>query len=114
MSPGWYLARLLIDIQALAQMPQRKASAKKPSTRKPKSSTSKTSRGIGIDSAIRLTAAEKRRMDNEAAMYQAQEDLRILRASREIMSDSSRMKRAQALIDEEVRALQSVKPKRSA
>jgi hypothetical protein len=53
-------------------------------------------------------------MDNETAMYQAQEDLRILRASREIMSDSSRMKRAQALIDEEVKALQSVKSKKGA
>lgn len=102
---------LLTDIQVLAQMPQRKASAKKSSTKKPKSSASKASRGTGIDSAIRLTAAEKRRMDNETAMYQAQEDLRILRASREIMSDSSRMKRAQALIDQEMKALQSVKSK---
>lgn len=105
---------LLIDIRVLAQMPQRKASAKKSSAKKPKSSASKTSRGIGIDSAIRLTAAEKRRMDNETAMYQAQEDLRILRASREIMSDSGRMKRAQTLIDQEVKALQSVKSKRGA
>lgn len=95
-------------------MPQRKASAKKSSTKKSKSSASKTSPGIGVDSAIRLTAAEKRRMENESAMYQAQEDLRILRASREIMSDSSRMKRAQALIDQEVKALQSVRPKRGA
>ncbi len=105
---------LPMDIRAPAQMPQRKTSARKSSTKKPKLSASKTSRGTEIDSAIRLTAAEKRRMDNETAMYQAQEDLRILRASREIMSDSSRMKRAQALIDEEVKALQSVKSKKGA
>jgi hypothetical protein len=44
------------------------------------------------------------------ALWQAQDDLRILRASQEIASDSGRMKRAQALIEQEIKALRSVKP----
>jgi hypothetical protein len=92
-------------------MPQKKAPSKKAPTKKPRASSSGSSRGVGVakDLAIRLTAAEKRRMEQENAVWQAQDDLRILRASQEITADSARMERAQALIDQEMKALQSVK-----
>lgn len=81
-------------------MPPKKPSTKRSSTKKPRASS------IQAEPALRATAAEKRNM----ALWQAQDDLRILRVSQEIANDSGRMKRAQALIEQEIKALRSVKP----
>lgn len=106
-----HVATIEQETRAAITMPQKKVSAKKTPTKKPRASSSGSLRGVGVakDSAIRLTAAEKQKMESESAAWQAQDDLRILRASREIMADGARMKRAQALIDQEIKALQSVK-----
>lgn len=84
-------------------MPPKKPSTKRSPAKKPRASS------VQAESALRvrgLSAAEKQNM----ALWQAQDDLRILRASQEIANDSGRMKRAQALIEQEIKALRSVKP----
>lgn len=58
---------------------------------------------------MRITAAERRKIEKESAMWQAQDDLRALRASQEIMADTNRMKRVEVLINQEMKALQSAK-----
>jgi hypothetical protein len=65
---------------------------------------------LGTESVPGTSAAEKRKM----ALWQAQDDLRTLRASQEITNDSGRMKRAEALIRQEMQALESVKLKKRA
>lgn len=87
--------------------------AKKPATKKA-ATKRRASVGSKNDAVMRMTAAEKRKMDEENAKWQAQDDLRILRASQEIQSDPERIKRAKALIDQEMQALKSVKLKRVA
>jgi hypothetical protein len=84
-------------------MPPKKPSTKKSPPKKPRVSSAQAESALRITG---ITAAERRNM----ALWQAQDDLRVLRASQEIANDSGRMKRAQALIEQEIKALRSVKP----
>ena len=79
--------------------------AKKPATKKPAAKRKPTATRTN---SIGVTAAEARRMKEQEAKWQAQDDLRILRNSQEILVDPQRMKRAQALADEEMKALKAV------
>lgn len=78
---------------------------KKPATKKP---AAKRKPAATRANSIGLTTAEVRRMKEQEAKWQAQEDLRILRNSQEILVNPQRMKRAQALADEEMKALKAV------
>jgi hypothetical protein len=86
-------------------MKAKKPATKKPATKKPAAKRKPTATRVNT---IGMTAAEARRMKEQEAKWQAQEDLRILRNSQEILVDPQRMKRAQALADEEMKALKAV------
>jgi succinate dehydrogenase/fumarate reductase flavoprotein subunit len=90
-------------------MKSKKPAAKKAATKKPATKSRAVAETIR---PVSMTAAERKRMQEEEARWRAQDDLRILRSSQEIMSDPARIKRAQALADEEIRALKSVKSKK--
>ena len=51
-------------------------------------------------------------MEKEEVRWRAQDDLRALRAAEEIRRDPKRLKQVESLVEEEMKALKSIKPKK--
>lgn len=94
---------------AILAMKAKKSATKKSAAKKPATKSRAVAETV---KPVSISASERKRIQEEEARWRAQDDLRILRSSQEIMSDPARIKRAQALADEEIRALKSVKSRK--
>jgi hypothetical protein len=56
-----------------------------------------------------VSAAERRKLAQEAARWRAESDLRTLRQAEEIRRDPARLKQAATMAAEEMKALQAVR-----
>lgn len=107
--------------RALQQMPAKKAkprpsgqaTAKKKSTPKPLAKAGPTGTGVAPQLGG-ITPKERLRMEKEEARWRAQDDLRALRAAEEVRRDPKRLKQVESLVEEEMKALKSIKPKKGA
>jgi len=107
--------------RVLRQMPAKKArsklssqaAAKKKSTPRPSAKAGSIGRGVApqLDG---ITPKERLRIEKEEARWRAQDDLRALRAAEEVRRDPKRLKQVESLVEEEMKALKSIKPKKGA
>lgn len=103
------------------QMPARKAkpkpssqaAAKKKSTPRPSAKAGSIGRG-DAPQFDGITPKERLLMKKEEARWRAQDDLRALRAAEEVRRDPKRLKQVESLVEEEMKALKSIKPKKGA
>ena len=86
---------------------------RKTGTGKTSSKPRRTSRGRSASAAAPplpgISAAERRKLDQEEARWRAESDLRTLRQAEEIRRDPGRLKRAATMAAEEMKALQAVR-----
>jgi len=83
--------------------------ARKTSTRKPRRTSRRSSASAAAPQMPGVSAAERRKLDQEEARWRAESDLRTLRQAEEIRQDPARLKRAATMAAEEMKALQSVR-----
>jgi hypothetical protein len=103
----------------LQQMPAKKAkpkpssqaAAKKKLTPRPSAKAGSIGRG-DAPQFDGITPKERLLMEKEEARWRAQDDLRALRAAEEIRRDPKRLKQVESLVEEEMKALKSIKPKK--
>lgn len=88
----------------------RKASPRRDATGGASSGSRKRKTSTNTDKALPgISAAERKRMAQQEAKWQAESDLRILREAEQIRRDRTRLQRAATIAAEEMRALQAVR-----